>query len=416
MLGLQELFDKKRKEMFSPNIIFTKFVEDELERVGLLISNTQRADFKEQFKDYSSGLKFDFSIEQIRNAGYKNEEELRPILQGIIDKLPCKTQALIENYDGTIQKLVNKVTDSSVRPILDSFKTKVKDIKKENDKENTAAISQIESLWGKPLSQLSLIITFTEESLAWYMQRTDNLHQESITQDILIRLYGKAIQISKEVLILLTNGYANGAQARWRSLHELSVISSFISKQGDDVAQRYLDHRAINQYKSALQKREYFTRLNSAPVTTKQMTKLKRRYDELLLKYGNSFKGDYGWAANALSLKRPTFKDIEEVVELDHHRPYYKSASSNIHCNTTGVFDGLGLMPGNDSEVLSGASDLDIASPAQSLMISLNVISVSLLTINPTIDSIVICKVLGKYCKETEREFLAVERDIRRLL
>ncbi len=37
--------------------------------------------------------------------------------------------------------------------------------------------------------------------------------------------------------------------------------------------------------------------------------------------------------------------DIEASIKLDHHRPYYKAASANIHRDPTGVFQSLGVLP-----------------------------------------------------------------------
>jgi hypothetical protein len=36
------------------------------------------------------------------------------------------------------------------------------------------------------------------------------------------------LQIFNEILVLLKSGYADGANSRWRSLHELAVISFFL--------------------------------------------------------------------------------------------------------------------------------------------------------------------------------------------
>ena len=65
MLGLQELFEQTKDDLFSPNKVLTCIFEKELENIRLLISNTQRADFEEQFKDLSKGVKIDFSEEQM---------------------------------------------------------------------------------------------------------------------------------------------------------------------------------------------------------------------------------------------------------------------------------------------------------------------------------------------------------------
>jgi len=52
----------------------------------------------------------------------------------------------------------------------------------------------------------------------------------------LARLYGRACQIGRKIELLLSNGFADGAEARWRTLHELTVVACFIYKHGEETA------------------------------------------------------------------------------------------------------------------------------------------------------------------------------------
>ena len=411
MLGLPELFEKEKDDLFSPNKVLTRLFEKELEGIRVLISNTQRADFEEQFKDLSKGVKIDFSKEQIRNAGFKSEKDLQPEIERIFSKLPSKIEQLTSNMDKTMTRIVEEVTDKSVDPVIKTLNIRLREMNEDQDSSNLSYVDNIKSIWGKPLSLLQGFIRIVDESSQWYVHRTDDYSEKDLVHDLLFRLTAKAIQISNEIYTLLINGYSDGAQARWRSLHELSVISLFISEQGNDAAERYINHQAIDKYKSAVQHREYYTRLGSRPVTTKTMTALRKEYDELLERYGKNYKHGYGWAAEALSLKRPRFMDIEASIKLDHHRPYYKAASANIHGDPTGVFQSLGVLP-FEKKVITGPSNIGLISPAQSLLISLNIIATTMLTHGNSIDSIVICKVLAKYSKTVENEFIDVEREI----
>jgi len=415
MLGLQELFEKTKDDLFSPNKVLTRIFEKELENIRLLISNTQRADFEEQFKDLSKGVKIDFSEEQIRNAGFKNEKELQPEIERIFSKLPSKIEKLTSNMDKTMTRIVDEVTDKSVDPVIKTLNLRLKEMNEDQDSLMFSTADSIKAIWGKPLSLLRGFITIVDESTQWYMHRTDDYSQNDLVQELLLRLTAKAVQISNEIYILLGNGYSDGAQARWRSLHELSAISLFISEQGNDVAERYIKHQAIDKYKSAIQYRKYRTRLGSKPVPMNTMSALRKEYDELLEKYGQNYRHGYGWAAEALSLKNPRFLDIESSINLDHHRPYYKAASANIHCDPTGVFESLGALP-YENKIIAGASNIGLISPAQSLLISLNIITTTMLMHGNTIDSLVICKVLAKYSKTVEQEFIDVEREIQNSL
>ena len=44
---------------------------------------------------------------------------------------------------------------------------------------------------------------------------------------------------------------ADGAMARWRTLDEIAVVSFFVQKHGEDLAERYTVHQHIESWKAA---------------------------------------------------------------------------------------------------------------------------------------------------------------------
>ncbi len=99
-----------------------------------------------------------------------------------------------------------------------------------------------------------------------------------------------------------------------------------------------------------------------------------------------------------------TFEDIEKSVEFDHYRPHYKSASYNIHANPYGVFSRLGLLEQEDL-LLTEGSYIGLSEPGQAVAISLSKIITLFFTYNPTIDSLVICKIIDKKSKDVVSNF-----------
>ena len=55
--------------------------------------------------------------------------------------------------------------------------------------------------------------------------REQNPCPNPFTVEVQTRLHARACQIAREVLTLLYAGFAEGAMARWRALHELAVLS-----------------------------------------------------------------------------------------------------------------------------------------------------------------------------------------------
>ena len=192
---------------------------------------------------------------------------------------------------------------------------------------------------------LDLSIALSVEAGTEFNQkfRNDAVASGDAVFEVLTRLHAKGCQVSGEVLALLHSGYADGAHARWRSLHEMAVVASFIEEQGQELAERYLLHETIQQYKLAYQLQQYYCRLGHEPPSKENFAQLKIQRDELIVRFGEAFKEDYGWASLAIGKNRPRISDIEQQVQLDHMRPYYRMASNNVHPNSHGTYFRLGL-------------------------------------------------------------------------
>lgn len=68
---------------------------------------------------------------------------------------------------------------------------------------------------------------------------------EAYKLDVLTRLHARACQIAQEVIVLLSAGLADGAMARWRTLHEVATAALLISENGEALAERYARHDVI---------------------------------------------------------------------------------------------------------------------------------------------------------------------------
>ena len=103
MLGLQELFDQLINEQFKPNKLGARILESELEKIGIKITDAQRADLEEQFNQLGKGaLTFYFTDQQLKAAGASTEEELKPRVQNIIDHLEEPIERFSGKIDGTM--------------------------------------------------------------------------------------------------------------------------------------------------------------------------------------------------------------------------------------------------------------------------------------------------------------------------
>ena len=166
-----------------------------------------------------------------------------------------------------------------------------------------------------------------------------------LTSEVIVRLHARACQVGAEVIALLSAGFADGAMARWRTLHEIAVTAYFILENGEDVAERYLAHRHVEAHRSVSAYERVRDRLKYGDVwSPDEVAEVKSAFDAVILKYEKPFGEQYGWAAKTLGCKSPKFSQIEEASKIDHLRPYYKLASQHVHANPNAAYYRLGLI------------------------------------------------------------------------
>jgi hypothetical protein len=205
--------------------------------------------------------------------------------------------------------------------------------------------------------------------------------------EALVRLHARSCLVAAEVIALLEAGLASGAHARWRSAHEIAVIAFFLRQHGQDAAERYLLHDAVESHRSVADYQRYATRLNYEPFAAAEVDEIQAVRDELVTRFGRDYGSQYGWAAAALGKPRPTFRDIEAAVSLDHLRPYYRMASHPTHAGPKGLAFDMGLL--SNSVMLAGPSNAGLADPGHGIAISLLHNTVTLLNHDPDMGDVV---------------------------
>lgn len=240
--------------------------------------------------------------------------------------------------------------------------------------------------------------------------RPKAVKKNDIVFDVVVRHHARACHIAQEIMCLLKSGFADGAHSRWRTLHEVTATAMFVEKHKRECAERFYWHDVYESYKSMLQHRKYEHKLQEKGPTNEELGECKEIYDQLIEKYGKSFKQPYGWASHIITRKWIKFADIEQDVELDYWRPYYKWASQNIHAGAKGINNRLGLCEATEDILLVGQSDSGMTDPAHSTAISLAQITTTLLNIEPNIDRLVILNIVLEIEKEVGKVFLQCDK------
>lgn len=227
-----------------------------------------------------------------------------------------------------------------------------------------ATVARIERSWGEALDLLDQLIAASQALLAEVHRRIRDIAPEvDWTRRALVLVYARGIQTAGEIRTLLRAGFAAGAWARWRTLHELSVVALFIGRHGDAVAEAYLAHdevqalRTIKAHEKSSQNPEAWGRLRQEQ--EKRVASLRGRFGKEM------FKRDYGWAAPAFPPEhypypKPGIEELEEHVRLGHARGVCMAANHVVHAGPRGFLDNPGHAKWPPETLLTGPSPYGI--------------------------------------------------------
>ena len=240
--------------------------------------------------------------------------------------------------DGKIQKSFEKAGIKDINALL----LKVA----KNRAEEAAFIKQFDESWGSAYLLSECFYIIISEAAAHYAEYVSGLETESAginTYNALQKLQARATQQYLEIMTLVKNGFSDGAFARWRSMYELSIISSFILKFGDTVAEEFI-----------------------------KASQSEDRYD---------------WAMTSgvfpETKRHVTFGDILKHCDMDTEawRDDYTVANQTVHASPQGTFGRLGEHGGDKNETTR--TDYGIAAPAIHSANTLALISSMLFSLFP---------------------------------
>jgi hypothetical protein len=273
---------------------------------------------------------------------------------------------LAAKFEAEIPNMVEQLSDRTVEIMLADMHKHWPAESRAEQRELRGFRERLARTWGNPFDLLRLLLALARE----YGEEVGRelgaatAHPSPHLVEALTRLQARACRLAAEVLALLESGFSEGALARWRSLHEVATVANLLSDGDDALAERYLLHVRIEEWRAAKEYRAYSTRLGLESLTPAEHAALEGTKDALVERFGKSYATQYGWAAEKLKTERPTFADIEAFVGLDHLRPLYRLASHAVHANPKGVFVHLGLF-GDEDFLLAGPSNTGLGEPGR---------------------------------------------------
>ena len=192
-------------------------------------------------------------------------------------------------------------------------------------------IARQEQKWYRAFVASEAMYIMTLEVAESYSEYVESLPKDQFqskywTYIVMQHIHGRALQEFLEIITLMKNGFADGAYARWRSMYELSIISSFIIQYGENVAKKFYEaSETDDRYEWARESKIFSTRK-----------------------------------------KHITFNDIQKACDInsDIWKRQYDLANKTVHASPQGTFGRLCNM-GTHPMIPVGRSDYGITTPGE---------------------------------------------------
>jgi len=399
----QEMFEKELNKHLEFSVFAARLIAKELEKQGITLKKSQKKGLvtalkrREKQDNFSEGLSIQIDDNGKVSVGKGGDSE------GPIIDISDLGDAEIKKITDGIPFIINEVAETTGNILLKGLKKRAPSMIDDHYRADTTFQKHLGRKWKEAFKLFKMFIVISEEAGADHNHEIRSSSKEVLSPkfEVLSRLHARSCQVSKEIFTLLKNGYADGAHARWRTLHEIAVDANVISEHDDDLSRRYIDHDVIQKYKSANLYQEHYAELGLEPISDDEINALRNSYEKLISIYGKNFKEEYGWASQLTTKENPNFKDLEAIANLQHIRPFYKLACLNVHGGPRGLFFRLGLNTEQENKILlSGPSVFGLSDPIQNATYSLTLVTLLLLMFNPNLDALIVLHVLQKLEQE----------------
>lgn len=393
MDSLQKALEKALAAV--PDQMLAKLIRQKFSAQGITITQRRSEIIVRELRKGKTHLKIPGNRTGTANLSISNEE-IKAVSQNV-DKF-------LEN---NLPDLIEKMREEMAPPFLANLKKRWPTENLRQQREIDRFRKNLRVRWSRGLSRYAMLIRMARELGSYVNQevRASATEENADVVDVLTRLHIRSCQVAEEVLVLLQNGFANGAMARWRTMHEIEVSAHFIGKYGNECAKRYKDHQCVESYRGAQEYELARERLGYAEIPAEDREEIAKRYNDVLQKHGNEFGGQYGWAAADLHIKKPTFKEIQSSVGIDYLRGHYRMASHGVHANPRGIYFSLTSLFPSD-EIVAGASNAGLADAGEGAARALISISAALLSLSPSMDHQVAIRAMQLLQSEIASAFL----------
>ena len=212
--------------------------------------------------------------------------------QGTPDELDAVAAAFEKSIHGKLDKLSSKIPEI----LLNRAETKRPAISLEARKHMLDFRQEIYQKWEDPIEKFRMLRSICFElgcDFARDLNKKPPKDKDSL-REVLIVSQMRSCQIADEILYLIEGGFADGAMARSRSLHEISVISALVLRHGEEVARRYFLHKLVDLKKDVEQLQNVIQQSGGDGDGKIYRDVICREYEKVVEEFGKDFKNRYG--------------------------------------------------------------------------------------------------------------------------
>ena len=385
-------------------IFVAQMLREKVDSAGHTISDE---DSERLAKHLLSGSKETF----VWDEGNDSDDEVKLELT---DEDVSKVEAQIDEFtESELPEIIEKTKDDAAAAILKTLKEDWPNQKAHTEEVGGGFLDRLEHDWGDAFDLQRMMIVISrevgQEFIDWVNEERDR--RKSLKHGALLKLHARGCQVAMEIVCLMSNGFADGAFGRWRTLHEIAVVATILSDAGEELARRYLDHEYIEAKRAMDHFKINYDALGYDEPSQEWIDTVEKDYQRCLDEHGNSFGQNHGWANEYLGTKKATFLDLERAAGHIGSRSQYVFASYNVHASPKGINFRLGLVEQNET-LLTGMSNVGFFEPGMGLAQSLVQLNLSILKDRWDFDTLVVAQILLCIRGEVPDAFHKVQNEI----
>ena len=345
------------------------------------------------------------------------DDSLKVILNDILSEYGDISEKAVSPASEGESEEIREITSKSAIVLLEKLKLMAEDkleAVKEIEKEFEAAVLRT---WRKPLDLLDLLLYLSLEVASEFnSERGSKTSKHNYVRRALVRQQAKACLVFNEIVHLLRSGFPSGAHLHWKTLHEITCVSYFVSKHGENMAKRFLDYEVVERFFQAEALVEHQQKIGYETLSEKEVEVMKKEFSKIKKSYGLDFvkkiNYPYGWVPRKV-LKTRSLREIEKSVDLDTLRPFYDLACYNVHGGPKGlIFKPAFIKDERKSAFIPlGPSNYGLADPGKIAAISLGQVTACLLLSESTVKRLIIVEALRNLVDEISDAFHEIQAE-----